>query len=126
MVTMSMRTIHACALVALAAVPATAGGILAGCGSDETVPASCLMVCSDSNNCPGATMVDCTSQCASDAELNLASGCTAEFNEEQNCIANLSDPCASTSACSSQLRGFEACVQAFCVQTPTPPECNAD
>jgi hypothetical protein len=124
---MNMRTTHACALAALVAVPASVAGLIAGCGSTETESTTCLTVCADSNSCPNVTtMVDCTSQCADDADLNLASGCTDEYKQEQTCVAKLSDPCTSTSACAKQLSAYTDCVQAYCVQTPNSPQCNAD
>lgn len=123
---MNMRTIHACALVALVAVPASLAAVVAGCDSSPESGTECLDNCAESNNCPGATMVDCTSQCADDADLNMASGCTSEYNAQQLCVANLSDACTSTSSCSSQLSAYASCVEAYCVQSPTPPDCNAE
>jgi hypothetical protein len=123
---MNMRTIHACALVALVAVPASLAGVVAGCSSTAETGTDCLNNCAESNNCPGETMVDCTSQCADDVELNTAAGCDSEYNAQQSCIANLSDACTSTSACASQLMAWEQCVDAYCVTRPTSPECNTD
>jgi hypothetical protein len=126
MVRMKMRTIQACALVVLVSLPAGAAGLAAGCNSSANPESTsvCANNCDVSNNCLGATIVDCASKCSDDASLNMASGCTTPYNAEQTCVADLSDPCTSTSPCSKQLSDYTSCIQAFCTVMPTPEQCN--
>jgi hypothetical protein len=121
---MKMRMFHASALVALAAVPALAGGLAAGCGS-----ADCTSLCQQSNQCPGVNPMmptDCAKSCASADTLNVASGCADDYEQVVSCAGSQPDVCTTpATACSQEIATYQVCIETFCMTKPLPPSCNA-
>jgi hypothetical protein len=122
---MNMRTIHVCALVALAASSASLV-FLGGCSNNQGAATDCLSLCDDSNNCPGAPMTDCMASCSAADTLNMDSGCTVQYNDVLMCAGAQSDVCNTpATACSHEIAAYQACIEAFCMQSPRPAACNA-
>ena len=118
---MKMRMFHASALVALAAVPASAGALASGCGA----AGDCTSLCQQSNQCPGATATDCSRSCGSAATLNTASGCADDYAQVVSCAGSQPDVCTTpATACSAEIAAYQACVEAYCIKTPRPPACD--
>lgn len=101
------------------------GSLTGSCSGDEPEPestgsATCAAVCAEQNDLCGDS-TDCSMLCSKLAEMNLTTGCGAEYQEGLECLANAKQCDENETICPGT--SYLGCIDAYCAAHPTEPFC---
>ena len=101
--------------------------VLAACGGKTQEPTArelCPEICEKAKKCPGAPAVSsCDDLCLGEDATAEATGCRDQYEESEQCLADLDDVCTGNKACATPIKATQACEFAYCMKHPQEDVC---
>ena len=93
---------------------------LVACGGKTQEPTAvelCPEICAKAKQCPGAPAVSsCDDLCLGEDARAEATGCRAEYEASEKCLAELDDVCTGNKDCSKPISATQTCELRYCMQ----------
>jgi hypothetical protein len=101
--------------------------LLAACGGRTQEPQGselCPDLCEKAKKCMGAPPVaSCDDLCLGEDFRATGTGCHAQYDASERCLADLSDICTGQKACAAQIQAASTCEIAYCMRHPQDEAC---
>lgn len=99
----------------------------AGCAGQTKEPSGaelCPDLCKKGKDCSGAPQVsNCDDFCLGEDARAEGTGCHAQYDAAENCLAELDDICTGTKACAGEINATSNCELAYCMKHPGDAVC---
>ena len=84
----------------------------------------CPELCEKGKDCPAAPQIpNCDDFCLGEDARAEVTGCHPQYDQAENCLADLDDICTGPKACASEIKATNDCELAYCMKHPGDDVC---